>query len=265
LTPDFGSGLHEYLQSRSQVITGILNGLDVQSWDPETDTALATNYSWQNLETRQANKAALQNELGLSINPGVPLISMVTRLDPQKGVDLLPDALRQVADLTWQAVILGSGGPSLEAMLRSLEASFPDRVRALLRFDPKLSRRIYSAADAILVPSRYEPCGLTQMIAMRYGCVPIAHATGGLRDTIQDYADFGQSTGFLFQGVSSESLAEAVRRGLHVYAQLDVWRGLQVRGMMKDFSWESSAKKYLNLYLSLITSFHRKKLQKVKL
>jgi starch synthase len=264
LTPAFGSGLHEFLQIRSQDITGILNGLDVERWEPKTDNALTANYSWGNLEDRLDNKLSLQNELGLAIDPGVPLISMITRLDPQKGVDLLPDALLQLGDLNWQAVILGSGDPTLEGMMRSLEASFPQRVRAVIGFDPKLSRHIYAGADIIMLPSRYEPCGLAQMIAMRYGCIPIAHATGGLKDTILDYADFGQSTGFLFTGASSENLATAVRRALHVYAHPGMWRGLQVRGMQKDFSWKGSAHKYFDLYVSIITSYRQKKLHKVK-
>jgi len=217
------------------------------------------------LAKRKENKAALQNELGMSIDPDRPLLALVTRLDPQKGVDLLPNALLQVGDLIWQAIILGTGTPSLENMMRALENSFPDRLRAIIRFDSKLSRRIYSAADAILIPSRYEPCGLTQMIAMRYGCIPIAQATGGLRDTIQDYADFSHSTGFLFQGANSENLASAIRRALRVYEDHQLWHDMQVRGMQKDFSWEGSAKKYLDLYLSLITSHRKRKLHKVKL
>lgn len=259
LTPEFGSGLHEFLQSRSQDITGILNGLDTCRWDPTTDPVLTANFSLDKIEARTANKAALQDELGLPPKPQVPLLALVTRLDPQKGVDLLPNALRQVNDLSWQAVILGTGDPALENTIKSLEAVFPERLRAVIHFDPKLSRRIYSAADSILIPSRYEPCGLTQMIAMRYGCVPIAHATGGLRDTIQDYADFGHSTGFLFQDLSTEGLALAIRRALSVYEQPDLWRGLQVRGMQEDFSWESSARQYFNLYTFLLTTLRRKR------
>jgi starch synthase len=262
LTPDFASGLHDFLQSRSQNITGILNGLDTLRWDPATDSALTANYSLDSLDARRANKTALQNELGLTIDPSIPLLCMVTRLDPQKGVDLLPNALRQAADFTWQVVILGTGDPALEGTMRTLEASFPNRIRAAIRFDTRLSRRIYSAADAILIPSRYEPCGLTQMIGMRYGCIPIAHATGGLRDTVLDYTDFDQSTGFLFHGLTSESLAAVIRRTLHVYAQPELWQGLQMRSMQKDFSWENSAKKYLNLYLSLIASSRGKKSKK---
>ncbi len=265
LTPDFASGLHDFLQSRSQRITGILNGLDVERWDPSTDSALMSNYSVVDLEPRQSNKAALQVELGLPVNPDIPLLTMVTRLDPQKGVDLLPNALLQTADFNYQVVVLGTGVPALEDMMRSLEAMLPNRIRVAVRFDPGLSRRIYSAADAILIPSRYEPCGLTQMIGMRYGCIPIAHATGGLRDTIYDYTDFSESTGFLFQDLSSEGLASVIRRALHVYEQADLWRGLQMRGMQKDFSWEHSAKKYINLYRSLMLTRKSKKIRKENL
>jgi starch synthase len=187
---------------------------------------------------------------------------MVTRLDPQKGVDLLPNALRLVSDLPWQAVILGTGDRALENAIQSLEAAFPGRFRALIRFDPKLSRRVFSAADSILIPSRYEPCGLTQMIGMRYGCIPIAHATGGLRDTILDYADFGHSTGFLFQDLSSEGFALAIRRALSVYDQPDLWLGLQARGMEKDFSWENSARQYFDLYTSLLATLRKKSLKR---
>jgi starch synthase len=264
LTPDFGSGLHEFLQSRGQDITGILNGLDTRQWDPSTDSALTMNYSVESAELRLANKTALQDEIGLPIDPDIPLLVMITRLDPQKGVDLLPDALDLVRDLPWQMFILGTGDPALEAMMSSLESSIPVRLRAAIRFDTNLSRRVYSGADAILIPSRYEPCGLTQMISMRYGCVPIAHATGGLRDTIRDYTDFGQSTGFLFQDLSSEGLAAAIRRALNVYVQTDLWSGLQQRGMKKDFSWTSSAKKYYDLYLSLFTSLSSEKMEKVE-
>jgi starch synthase len=257
LTPEFSSGLHTFLQSRAQSITGILNGLDIKRWDPSNDSALIARYSVDELELRPANKTALQKELGLPHEPDTPLLVIITRLDPQKGVDLLPSALRQCSDLPWQAVILGTGDATLEAMMKALEATFPERVRTLIRFDAKLSRRLYAAADTILIPSRYEPCGLTQMIAMRYGCVPVANATGGLQDTIQDFADFGHSTGFLFRGATSENLAAALRRALNVYAEPNAWRGLQVRGMQKDFSWGNSARQYLDLYLSMVTATRR--------
>jgi starch synthase len=263
MTPEFGTGLHEFLQSRSEDVSGILNGLDQERWNPQTDPALITNYSIESLDVRTSNKTALQAELDLEIDPQIPMLAIISRFDPQKGIDLLPDALRAVSDQPWQAVILGTGAPYLERTMQDLEVEFSGRLRSIIRFDSNLSRRIYASADALLIPSRYEPCGLTQMIAMRYGCVPVAHATGGLRDTILDYADFGQSTGFLFQGLTADTLAIAIRRSLAVYAEHDLWLGLQTRGMLKDFSWQASAKKYLDLYRSSLKSYRTQSIRKV--
>jgi starch synthase len=257
LTKEFGSGLQDFLLTRSASISGILNGLDVQRWDPVEDPVLITNYSADNLPQRWANKIALQKELDLQPDPNLPIFGMVTRLDNQKGVDLVPGALRQIAGQAWQAVILGTGDPALEAAIHRLEVEFPDRVRAVIRFDAELSRRIYAGTDALLIPSRYEPCGLTQMIAMRYGCVPIARATGGLRDTIQDYHLSAESTGFLFSDPTSASLAGALQHALEVYEDFDAWRGLQQRGMAQDFSWERSARQYLELYQVLVKDRNR--------
>jgi len=253
LTPEFGSGLHEFLQKRAEHISGILNGIDPHRWNPATDAALISNYSSNELERRGANKIALQSELGLSPDSSTPLIAMVSRIDPQKGVDLVPEALQSLQDLGWQAVFLGSGSPALEAQLSDLQASYPERVRAILRFDADLGRRIYAAADIVLIPSRYEPCGLVQMIAMRYGAVPLAHATGGLRDTIRDFCDFGEGTGFLFLKPTAEALTAALARALGIYQKPALWREMQRRGMQKDFSWQSSACKYLTLYRHLVS------------
>jgi starch synthase len=255
MTPEFGSGLHEFLRMRAGSISGILNGIDEQRWDPGQDAALAAPYCLDDLSPRKLNKLALLAELGLEEDPEVPLLAMVTRMDIQKGVDLVPDALRQVAHLPWQAVILGTGDPALEGTVRQLEADFPERVRAAIRFDAALSRRIYGGADALLIPSRYEPCGLTQMIAMRYGCIPIARATGGLRDTIQDFDRSSQSTGFLFQKASSGALAGALRRFLRIFPEEETRQGIQRRGMEQDFSWKRFARQYLALYETL--SYHR--------
>lgn len=251
LTPEFGSGLEGFLQARAEAITGILNGIDCNRWDPQTDPALVANYTGESLDARQANKAALQQELGLEVDQNRLLIAMISRMDYQKGIDLVPGALRQLAGKPWQAVILGTGDPALETAIRDLEVKFPDRVRAAIRFDAALSRRIYAGADSLLIPSRYEPCGLAQMIAMRYGCVPIARATGGLSDTIQDYSRSKDSTGFLFTNPSARALAGAIERALKVWSEPAEWRALQLRGMQMDFSWERSARQYLELYLSL--------------
>ncbi len=181
----------------------------------------------------------------------VPLLAVISRLDTQKGIDLIPEALHQITDLPWRIVCLATGDPAIEAALRRLEADFPERVRALLRFDGALSRRIYAGADMLLIPSRYEPCGLTQMIAMRYGCVPVARSTGGLHDTIQDFGKQAKATGFLFKEAESAELAAALRRAIMVFQKKEPWLALQERGMAQDFSWDRSAQQYLELYEQL--------------
>lgn len=265
LTPEFGSGLHEFLRRRADSISGILNGVDTYRWDPRIDPYLPLNYGPETLSARQENKSALQKEFGLQVDPSIPLLAVVSRLDPQKGIDLVPGALRELPPVRgafhpavpWQVILLGTGAPELEEALRQLETDFPAQVRAAIRFDAALSHRIYAGADMLLIPSRYEPSGLTQMIAMRYGCVPVARATGGLQDTIQDYSPSAESTGFLFAEASSADLASAIRRGLAVYADPEAWRKLQLNGMSQDFSWEQSARQYRALYLSLVEQRQR--------
>jgi len=257
LTEEFGCGLQDFLTTREDSLSGILNGLDVERWNPSTDPALAANYEGERLEARAINKAALQVEFGLEQAAGVPLLAMVTRMDQQKGVDLALEALRLMEGLpgrfsSAQVIILGTGDPHLEDAARSLEADFPAQARAAVRFDTALSHRIYGGADILLIPSRYEPCGLTQMIAMRYGCVPVARATGGLRDTIQDCDATIDSTGFLFAEASPEALAAGLRRALFYYADTKAWRGLQLRGMKRDFSWQRFARQYAELYRTLV-------------
>ena len=259
LTPEFGSGLSDFLQERAASISGILNGIDVLQWNPQTDPQLAANYNWNDLKPRRLNKSALQGELGLPVDPDVFLLGMVTRMDNQKGVDLALDALRQI-DLSeesrrhpWQAVILGTGMPALEEASRRMQSDYPDQIRAVITFDETLSRRIYGAADAFLIPSRYEPCGLTQMIAMRYGCVPIARATGGIKCSIRHYSE-RKGNGFLFTDTSPEALSGTIRTALQLYQNQGAWLKLQREGMRQDFSWERSAQAYLSLYRSLVNS-----------
>jgi starch synthase len=258
LTLEFGAGLDGFLRKRAKSISGILNGLDTARWNPATDEYLAGNYGPGGLVARLANKSALQAEFGLQEDPRRPLLAVVSRLDRQKGIDLIPEAVRLLASSPaytgqpWQIIILGTGDPSLEAAVRELETEFPGRARAVLRFDAALSHRIYAGADILLIPSRYEPCGITQMIAMRYGCVPLGRATGGLCDTIWDYGQSEQSTGFLFEEASAEALALALGRALKVYDEEAAWQGLQGRGMQQDFSWKRSALQYLELYSYLV-------------
>jgi starch synthase len=252
LTPEFGSGLHEFLHTRRDSISGILNGIQPANWDPETDQEIPARFSVASLPLRAGNKSALQREVGLADEPHTMLFGLISRLVHQKGVDLALSALQRIGDQNWQAIILGTGEPEIEVEARRLQEAYPDRVRSAILFDPAFSRRIYAGADVMLIPSRYEPCGLTQMIAMRYGCVPVARATGGLRDTIQDYSQTKTGTGFLFQDPTPEAMVEALQRTLQVYQDKRRWQGLQRRGMRRDFSWERSAQDYLQTYVSLL-------------
>lgn len=254
LTPEFGAGLEEFLTSRNSDLTGILNGLDVAGWNPESDPALPVIFGLKTLTTRLDNKRLLQEELSLKSDAKIPLLAFIGRMDHQKGVEIALDALRQISGKPWQAVILGTGNPALEDEARQVAAAFPERVRAVIRFDGGLARRIYAGADMMMIPSRYEPCGLIQMIAMRYGCVPVARAVGGLKDTISDYQSGDNTTGFLFEAAAPDAMAGALERALNAYADQRRWRGLQRRGMQQDFSWARSAQKYLELYQTLVTA-----------
>ncbi len=259
LTKEFGSGLDRFLSTHSEKITGILNGLDTRRWDPSSDGVLASQYTIKDLSTRKVNKTFLQGELGFEIDPLTPLLAMITRMDPQKGVDLSVQALRLLlqsdeANLPhFQAIFLGTGNPDLESAVCDLQQDFPERICARIEYSDRLSHQIYAGADALLMPSRYEPCGLSQMIAMHYGCIPIARATGGLADTIKDPADSDDYTGFLFKRASSKALADCIRRALKVYAHNPRrWQEMSIHGMLQDFSWDRSAKEYLQCYRMLL-------------
>ena len=246
LTPEFGCGLESFLRDRSQSITGVLNGIDVAAWDPATDKEIPMHFNVDTLPRRLVNKSALQKSVGLPEDARMPLLAMVGRIDRQKGIDLAFDALRQLSGRTWQFVLLGSGDPALENIATALEKEFPNRVRAVIRYDAALSRLIYAGADMLLMPSRYEPCGLAQMIAMRYGCVPVVCATGGLKDTVEE-----GRTGFLFEKDDSEKMAEAIQRALGVFINPEKWQRYQRNGMAEDFSWSRSARQYAMLYRAL--------------
>jgi starch synthase len=251
LTKPFGSGLHRFLRSRKKDLIGIVNGIDTQAWDPETDPDIPANFSTNNLTDRSKNKTALLKEIGLDPDPDRPLLAFIGRMDHQKGIEIALSALRLVKDQDWQAVILGTGDPEIEAWAQQLAADLPNRVHTAIRFDLPFSRLVYSGADAILIPSRYEPCGLIQMIAMRYGCVPIARATGGLQDTITDPRKGKLATGFLFKRSLPQQMAKAIQRALKYYNSPADWQRLQHNGMTREFSWEKSALEYHDLYRSL--------------
>ncbi len=253
LTPEYGYGLEPMLRARHKVVTGIVNGLDMEAWNPETDADIPVNFSIDTLAKREENKRSLQKEFSLNAEAKIPLLILISRMDQQKGVDLAVEALEQIVLKDWQAILLGTGNAELEEACRKLERDYPERVRAAIRFDARLSRRMYAGGDMLLMPSRYEPCGLAQMMAMRYGCVPLARATGGLQDTILDAdSDPVYGTGFLFKPATAMALADALERTLGAYADQLRWQGIQERGMHLDFSWEKSALKYVELYKDLL-------------
>ncbi len=251
MTDEFGHGYQTFLRRHSDKVCGIVNGIMPDQWDPATDRAIYENFNIDSLENRAANKRMLQREANLPQRDDVPLIIMIGRLDYQKGFDLAFSALRRIRDLDWQALILGSGNPAIQNDCLALAAEFPNRVHAEIRYDAKFSRKMYAGGDMLLMPSRYEPCGIAQMIAMLYGCVPIAHATGGLKDTITDPNESGDFTGFLFNEADPNACADAMRRALEMYKDRAKWLDLQKRCMRQDFTWEKSAKKYYDLYKSL--------------
>jgi starch synthase len=247
LHEEFGCGLQEFLQNRTDSLHGILNGLDTASFDPQTDSTLAANYNADSLSVRPRNKAALQERVGLPILPDVPVLGMVTRMDVQKGVDIALKGLKMLGRQNWQLVLLGAGDPRLEAMAKKLQEEMPDRIRVETRYDAKLARQIYGGADVFLMPSRYEPCGISQMISMRYGCLPLVRAVGGLHDTVTD-----SETGFVFVEAKVKAFNDAVRRALNLYPEQTRWTAMQKAGMVLDFSWPHSAGKYLVLYRKLV-------------
>ncbi len=248
-TPESGMGLDGLLRARSDRLHGLLNGLDENLWSPASDRALAHSYAPRKLSGKALCKTALQQELGLQASPRTPLVAMVTRLDSQKGVELVLESWDRILSRRLQLVILGTGNPDFEHRLTAAAAYYPGQVRVLLRFDDDLSRRIYAGSDLFLMPSRYEPCGLGQLIALRYGSVPLVHATGGLIDTIVDpQTAAGHANGFVFREYRHSSLLEGLDRALTAYAVPREWQKLMRQGMTQDLSWTRAAAQYVDLY-----------------
>jgi len=248
LTPEFGCGLDPYLNTRTNSISGILNGLDVNCWNPMTDKILTSRFTSDELPARAPNKTKLQKILALNEDDRIPLIVMIGRIDHQKGQDIAFEALHKMMNRDWQFIILGLGDSVLENAALKLQEDFSDRVRAVVRYDADLSHLIYGGGDIFLMPSRYEPCGLAQMIAMRYGCVPLVRATGGLKDTVHE-----NISGFLFVESTSDQIVEALERALTLYTQPEKWQQFQQNGMKEDFSWFHPARQYAEIYHSLIS------------
>lgn len=249
LTRDYGEGLEQLLALRADSLGGILNGLNYDTYNPRTDTAVVAPFDLSCIEERPANRTALRRELDLVESDG-PVAAMVTRLTEQKGVDIVLQALPEMLAANAQLVVLGEGDAPLEAELRRMEAAHPGNIRLVARFDEGLARRIYAGSDIFLMPSRYEPCGLGQIIAMRYGSVPVGRRTGGLSDTIIDADEHPeQATGFLFNEFSSFGLAGAFERAVRAFRDPAAWLRLQQSGMARDYSWRASASHYVETYV----------------
>jgi starch synthase len=254
-TPEFGYGLEGLLNHRQNQLTGILNGIDLEQWSPETDIHIAHTYSAETLKKKQSNKQALQHRLGLPVNAAMPVIGLISRLVLQKGIDLVLESLAQMATMPLQFVLLGSGDKEYEQRLLNFAQLYPQKISITLGYDEHLSHLIEAGADIFLMPSRFEPCGLNQMYSQRYGTVPIVRNTGGLADTVTDtlphtLAD-GSASGIVFNTAHGDTLLEAVKRALLLYHVPETWKKMQQTGMRKDFSWKHSADQYLHLYRHL--------------
>lgn len=249
-TPEFGEGLDGVLRERSYALQGILNGIDVAGFDPATDKRIAANYTVEDRSGKAVCKAKLQEELGLEVRDDRPLMVMVTRLTRQKGMDLVMYALDRILAGGVQVAVLGTGDRDYEDGLRYFQDKYPGTMAARIEFDPALSQRMYAAADMFLMPSKFEPCGLSQIIAMRYGTLPIVRETGGLKDTVQPYNEFtGEGTGFSFSNFNGDEMGDAVFRAARLFwDNRDAWNQLVTQAMSQDFSWTRSADKYLDLY-----------------
>lgn len=248
-TPEFGCGLDGVLKKRQKDLYGIINGLDYHYWNPKTDRELKARYSVKSIWKKRINKSALQQEQGLEEDPEIFLIGMITRLADQKGLDITLKALKGLMEEKIQLVILGTGDERYHRLFQELSKKYPGKIGINLKFDAPLSKRIYAGSDAFLMPSRYEPCGLGQLISLRYGTVPIVRATGGLIDTVSDFDPAtGKGNGIVFREYSSQALLKAVERALYFYSQKRLWRNLVKTGMREDFSWTNSARHYLTLY-----------------
>ncbi|NOT13647.1 MAG: glycogen synthase GlgA [Methylococcaceae bacterium] len=254
-TPEFGYGLEGLLDHRKEFLGGIINGIDLDQWNPKTDTLISQNFTESTLSKKQVNKSALQKKMGLPVNGRIPLFGLIGRLVEQKGIDLILDSLPEMLTMPLQFVLLGSGDKAYEKLLEALAQSYPDKIALNIGYNEELAHSIEAGADIFLMPSRFEPCGLNQMYSQRYGTIPIVRKTGGLADTVVDalphtIAD-NTATGIIFNEATAGSLLESVKRALLLYSNAEIWIKLQTAGMKKDFSWQQSAQRYLAVYNNL--------------
>ncbi len=252
--PEFGCGMEGILKDRAGDIYGVLNGADYGEWSPEKDKLIPYNYGKGNLQVKMRNKELLLKQAGLQVEGSIPLIGMISRLADQKGLDLLYEIADRLLSLEVKLVILGTGEQKYHIFLSELERKFPEKTKIYLKYDNKLAHLIEAGADIFLMPSRYEPCGLNQMYSLSYGTVPVVRKTGGLADTIIDYdAQNQKGTGFVFKDYNGDELLSAIKRALSVFKNRTAWKNLMLQGMEKDFSWEASAKRYVQLYKKAIS------------
>jgi len=254
LTPEFGGGMEGVLEYRNGDLVGILNGVDYEVWDPETDPMIPAPYTMEDLNGKEKSKEVLLECLGLPTDGNAPVLGLVGRLVEQKGVDLILDALPGILDMGFQLVIQGTGDPVLEDRCRQAAETAPDKVAVKIDYNEAFAHLIQAGSDAILVPSRFEPCGLTQLYAMRYGSLPVVRRTGGLADTVIDASDREYGCGFVFEKAETGDFLETLGRVRQWYGNPDWWRGLQQNAMQKDYSWQVGARSYHDLYRTLAMS-----------
>ncbi|MFA6553806.1 MAG: glycogen/starch synthase, partial [Patescibacteria group bacterium] len=253
LTPEYGAMLDPFMAKRKSHLIGILNGIDVKRFDPATDKDIAANFSSDDPTNKLQCKADLQKICGLSINPKIPILGVVTRFAEQKGIDLVCALSEELAKFDIQLVMLGTGLPPIEEAVKKMVAAHSNIFYAKVAFDAALAQKIYAGSDMFLMPSKFEPCGLAQMISMRYGTIPVVRATGGLIDTVQDYnTDTKEGDGFVFNAFEAQALLTAIKRGLLLYQDTETWYKIVRQIMQHDFSWNNSANKYLSAYQKLL-------------
>ena len=247
---EFGNGLRNYFIANERKTTGILNGIDTHAWNPATDAIITDHFDIHDLSGKRQNKRQVLHTAGFNADDPRPLLVAVTRLDIQKGTDLILSVITKILNKDWNMIILGSGSPGYEKSFSDLQSRHPERIHVYLQFNAVLAHKLYAAGDIFLMPSRYEPCGLSQMIAMRYGCPPVARAVGGLRDTITAKPE-SERSGYLFEEASAEAFSTSLCQALSDYQDKQKWHTIQLNGMKKDFSWEKSAVQYLQVYSDL--------------
>lgn len=254
-TADFGYGLEGLLSHRNDVLTGIINGIDAEQWNPETDTHISERYNISSLNKKKLNKKTLQTKHSLPVDNNIPMFALISRLVEQKGIDMILECLPEMLTLPLQFVLLGRGEKLFEQQLTDLAEMYPDKIAVTLGYDEALAHLLEAGADIFLMPSRFEPCGLNQLYSQRYGTVPIARKTGGLADTVIDTLPETlrnkTATGFVFNEATAGTLMETIKRALIIYSQPETWKQLQTSGMQKDYSWNKSAKEYMALYKQL--------------